>query len=128
MKRFRIIRGAAFGGDPARLSLPRQILRLARAWKTSVLNVIKVTLSDDGECGNEKGCARFAGAWRDRKLVAGAMEEPVRRCLRGTARIAAAGRFVRSSRSSVRRGLETAARRTRRVSESPRHLQPRRRR
>ena len=34
---------------------------------------------------NEQGRTRLAGAWRDRKLVAGAMEGPVRRGLRRTA-------------------------------------------
>src|ERR1700724_2867974 len=76
--------------------------------------------------GNEQGCARSAGAWRDRKLVAAAVEEPVRRRLRGAARAAVAGRGVRSGQGALCRGLETTSGGTRRIPQSARHLQSRR--
>ena len=53
---------------------------------------------------------------------------PIRRGLRRPPRAAVAGRSVRPRRGSLCRGLEAAAGRTRRFSESARHLQPRRRR
>ena len=74
------------------------------------------------------GRARSADPWRDRKLVAAAMEEPVRRGLPRPARVAVAGCGVRSGRGPLRRGLEAGSGRTGRVSESARDLQSRRRR
>src|SRR5690349_9394287 len=78
------------------------------------------------ENGNEQGCARAAGAWRDRKLVVKTLEEPVRRGLRRAARAAAAGSVARSGRGALRRGVEAATGRTRRLPQSARDLQSRR--
>src|SRR5205809_895156 len=56
--------------------------------------VTRITRSlGEQKCGteNDKRCARHSGAWRDGKLVAAAVEKPIRRGVPGQAHLAAAG-------------------------------------
>ena len=77
---------------------------------------------------DEQGRARFADPRRDRKLVAAAVEAPVRRCLRRPSRGAVTGCCAGSRRSPLRRGLEAGPRRARRFPEPAGDFQSRRRR